>query len=249
MKNNKDYIIEKFHQVKALGFVQSKRSHNTGIGKTFEDYVGVVENNLDEPDLAGFEIKTHREQSQSYGTLFTKSPNFPPKANNYLKDKFGSPYDDNPGLKNLHTSMFASKYNSYKGIYSFRLHNDSKNRVLKIEVFDAKSNNLIDDSVGYTYDSLERIIKRKIKNLFFVKAETKVLSDVEYFYFNGASIYTDPSLDKFLKLIDDGLIMYDIRIGSYKSGKNYGKAHDHGSGFRIMESNIHLLFAHNEMVE
>lgn len=43
--------------------------------------------------------------------------------------------------------------------------------------------------------------------------------------------------------------MYDIRIGSYKSGKNYGKAHDHGSGFRIMESNIHLLFAHNEMVE
>lgn len=71
MKNNKDYIIEKFHQVKALGFVQSKRSHNTGIGKTFEDYVGVVENNLDEPDLAGFEIKTHREQSQSYVTLFT----------------------------------------------------------------------------------------------------------------------------------------------------------------------------------
>ena len=50
--------------------------------------------------------------------------------------------------------MFASKSNSYKGIYSFRLHNDSKNRVLKIEVFDAKSNNLIDDSVGYTYDSL-----------------------------------------------------------------------------------------------
>lgn len=43
--------------------------------------------------------------------------------------------------------------------------------------------------------------------------------------------------------------MYDIRIGSYKSGKNYGKAYDHGSGFRIMEPNVRLLFARMETVE
>ena len=83
MNSNKKLIIERFKAVKSLGFVESRRSHNTGIGKTFEDYVGVLENNLDTPDLAGFEIKSHRIASQSYVTLFTKSPSFPRGANNY----------------------------------------------------------------------------------------------------------------------------------------------------------------------
>lgn len=48
MKNDKEFIIDKFKEVKKLGFVPSHRKNNTGIGKTFEDYVGVVENNLDE---------------------------------------------------------------------------------------------------------------------------------------------------------------------------------------------------------
>ncbi|MBO8439175.1 MAG: hypothetical protein IAC51_00815 [bacterium] len=61
-------------------------------------------------------------------------------------------------------------------------------------------------------------------------------------FFNKAEIYANPNLSKFLSLIDSGHIMYDIRIGSYKSGKHFGKTHDHGSGFRILESNLRLLF-------
>ena len=116
---NKDFIISKFKEVKSLGFVPSHRANNTGIGKTFEDYIGVVENNLDEPDLAGFEIKSHRGASCSYVTLFTKSPSFPKRANAYLKDKFGTPYEDAPSINSLHTSMFANSYNTYMKKYSF----------------------------------------------------------------------------------------------------------------------------------
>ena len=50
MNNNKQQIIERFKQIKALGFIKSNRKNNTGIGKTFEDYIGVLENNIDEPD-------------------------------------------------------------------------------------------------------------------------------------------------------------------------------------------------------
>jgi len=40
-----------------------------------------------------------------------------------------------------------------------------------------------------------------------------------------------------------GKIQFDIRIGSYKTpGKNYGKVHDHGSGFRIARGNMVDLF-------
>ena len=110
---NKEKIISRFRAVKKLGYVKSHRRNNTSIGKTFEDYIGVVENNVDKPDLYGFEIKSHRELAQSYVTLFTKSPSFPKGANAYLKDKFGMPYDENSELKKLHTSMFANISNMY----------------------------------------------------------------------------------------------------------------------------------------
>lgn len=243
MKDRKELIIERFQQVKELGFVKSRRRrNNTGIGKTFEDYVGVVENNIDEPDLFGYEIKSHREEAASYITLFTKSPNFPPRANAYLKDRFGMPYDDNPNLKKLHTSMFATRYNTFNVNLSFRLINDKARELIKIGVYDATSRNLLDDTAGYTYDCLGKVLKKKLKDLFYVTAERKFIDGDEYFFFNNAEIYSNPSIGKFLELLDSGLIMFDIRIGSYKSGKNTGKPHDHGSGFRILEPNLRLLF-------
>ena len=243
MYNNKEQIIKRFKQIKALGFVKSNRRNNTGVGKTFEDYVGVVENNVDEPDLFEYEIKSHREESASYITLFTKSPNFPPRANAYLKDSFGTPYEHNPTLKKLHTSMFASQYNTYNNIYSFKLINDKQHNMIKIGVYDINTKQLLDDTVSYTYECIDKILKRKLRDLFYVSAERKFEGDTEYFFFNKADIYSNPTLDKFLSLLDRGLIMYDIRIGSYQSGRNYGKPHDHGSGFRILESNLKLLFA------
>lgn len=243
MKDRKELIVERFLQVRNLGFVKSRRKNNTGIGKTFEDYIGVVENNIDEPDLFGYEIKSHREETASYITLFTKSPNFPSRANYYLKDRFGVPYDDNPALKKLHTSMFASRFNTFGSGLSFRLVNDRMRGIVKIGVYDVVSKELVDDSVGYTYDCLEKVLKKKLKDLFYVTAERKFIDEDEYFFFSKAEIYSNPSIDKFLELLDRGLIMFDIRIGSYKSGRNIGKAHDHGSGFRILESNLRLLFS------
>lgn len=249
MKTNKDLIIERFLQVEKLGFVPSNRSNNTGIGKTFEDYIGVVENNIAEPDLFGFEIKSHRELAASYVTLFTKSPIFPKRANTYLRDTYGIPYTNNAGLKKLHISMFASKYTLAYGLYHFRLINDRKSSMVRIGVFDPSNNKLLDDSVGYSYDCLKKILNKKLKNLFYVSAETAIIGAKEHFHFNKAEIFTNPTFENFLKLIDDGVIMYDIRIGSYSSGHNYGKAHDHGSGFRILEKNIHLLFDNHERIE
>ena len=49
----------------------------------------------------------------------------------------------------------------------------------------------------------------------------------------------------FSKLIDGfkkGYIMFDFRMGAYKSGKSKGKPHDHGSGFRVKRGNLKDLF-------
>ncbi|MEG1523345.1 MAG: MvaI/BcnI family restriction endonuclease [Bacteroidales bacterium] len=246
---NEEFIITQFNKVKELGWVKSRRANNTGIGKTFEDFVGVVENNLDEPDLAGYEIKSHRADAASYVTLFTKSPSFPRKANSFLKDLYGEPYEDNPNLKKLHTSIFATSYNSYLNRLSFRLLNDRNNRRIHIGVHSVDDHQLLDNSVYYTYDDIDVILKRKLHDLFYVVAERQYRDTEEYFKFNKAEIYSQPSLSRFLDLIDTGIIMYDIRIGSYSSGRNIGKAHDHGSGFRIKENDICKLYESKKVVE
>lgn len=243
---NKELIIQRFRKIKALGFVASHRKNNTGIGKTFEDYIGVLENNLDEPDLAGFEIKAHREDSVSYVTLFTKSPSFPKGANNYLNRNYGTPYKDpnKLGLNKLHTSIFANDYNTFVNKWAFKLINDRKQGTIRIGIYDLK-HQLIDNTVGYNYGTLEQTLRKKLHNLFYVSAERKYEGKQEYFHFDKAEIYTEPSFERFLDLIDQGLIMFDIRIGSYADGKT----HDHGSGFRILKPNIQLLYSSVEEIK
>lgn len=246
---NKRKMIARFREVKSMGYIPSHRTSDTGIGKTFEDCVGVAENNINAPDLFGFEIKAHRENSSSYVTLFTKKPSFPNDANSVLNAKFGTPYPNNPTLNSLHTSMFANKGNTYMGKYSFQLCVDQEAKKILIQVSDLQSGNILDKSVGYTFEEIEETLKNKLENLFYVSAKRQKSGGTELFLFHKADVYMCPSIERFINLLQEGAIMYDIRIGSYKSGANYGKAHDHGSGFRILPQSLGKLFTYHEEVE
>lgn len=237
-----------FYEVKALGFVPSNRSNNTGIGKTFEDYVGVAENNLKEPDLFGFEIKTQRNNTNSLITLFTKSPTAPQRANSYLRDTYGVPYDGKPYLKRIHSSLYVDKYNNYFNQYAFRLINDRNNRVIRVGVHSIDNSKLIDQNVYYSYDTIERSMSKKLSNLLLVNADSKMIGGKEHFHFNKAELFYQFSLARFLDLLDEGKIQYDIRIGSYNNPekRNYGRTHDHGSGFRVKAKNIYDLYENHE---
>lgn len=247
---NEELMIDRFHKVKECGWVKSRRKNNTGIGKTFEDYVGVVENNLDKPDLFGYEIKSHRSASSSFVTLFTKSPSYPRRgANAKLRDSFGDCYEENPKLKRLHTSIYADKFNVYNNKYLFRLEVDDGDRRIYVAVYDMDSRQLINREVYYTFDDIGRIIHLKLKELFFVKADSRHDENgVEEFKFTEAEIYSNPSFECFVRMLREGKIRLDIRIGSYKTGIRIGKPHDHGSGFRIKECDIEELYADKKSV-
>lgn len=239
MKSNLDLFIEDFYKVKNLGFSPSRRSNNTGIGKTFEDLIGVAENNLTEADLHGFEIKSQRNLSESYVTLFTKSPTMPKGANTYLRENYGSFDSHYSDIRVLHTSIFCGKFNTHISGASFSLEIDYATEKIYVLV---SYNGVVDRNVYYSFEQLRKAIQ-KIKNLAFVRAETKTINNVEHFHFTQATIFSEfISFENFLLLIERGLIMYDVRIGAYKTGDKKGKTHDHGSGFRIKKENMHLLY-------
>ncbi len=238
---NTQKILKEFERIRGLGYIKSNRLHNTGIGKTFEDYLGVNENNKQDPDFDGFEVKSHRELAKSKITLFTKSPSYPKSANSDLRNKYGEIDEHYNLIKKIHTSIFGNRFNSYLNKFGFKLEVDYLENKIYILVIDLNSNNLIEKEIYYSFEDIENSIC-KLKNLFIVYADTIIKRKKEHFHFTNAEIYLNFNITKFYKLIESGIIQYDIRIGTYKSGANFGKAHDHGSGFRISPQFINELY-------
>lgn len=81
-------VIKSLEVVKNLGWVKTLRSGSTGIGYTLETLLEIAENNLQQPDLMGFELKASRLNGSSMLTMFTLSPN-PPRSNSVLREKYG----------------------------------------------------------------------------------------------------------------------------------------------------------------
>jgi hypothetical protein len=239
---DKQLITYEFERIRNLGFVKSTRQNNRdgGIGNTFEDHLGVQENNLREADFNEFEIKSKRQFNSSYLTLFSKSPSHPTGANGILKDKFGECRDPNfPQLKKLYASVFGHRESLVYNKFNMKLDVLYPKNHLNLKVKD-ELNNIYDD-VNWTFDELVSA-SSKMKNLFVVFAEEKVINEERYYHYLNAEIYLNFNFEKFLKSIENGVIMFDIRIGVHKTGSSYGRPHDHGSGFRVKKEKIIELY-------
>lgn len=244
-----DDFVKAFREVQSRGFVKTNRSGNTGIGKTLEDYMNIPENNIDAPDLHGFEIKSQRASTGSYVTLFTRAPSNPKSANTMLREKFGTPDKRCPEMRVLHTSMFHNKFNSHKSGYGFRLACNDNSKKVYLEVEESNSGKIVNNEVYWAYEVLDKIITNKLQNLAFIAAETKISQDgVELFYFKHCTLFHGLTLERLIELIKSDTVMFDIRIGVYRQGKNAGKTHDHGSGFRIKKGDMPKLFDRNIII-
>lgn len=242
-QNTKDSIeyIKDFLKKNKDKWFESNRKNNTGIGKTLEDILGKEEDNLSESDFDGLELKSQRNESNSLITLFTKSPSVPRGVNTYLRETYGT-LDTKYNSNTLHTTIYGNKKNTYKETYQFKISTNNRCNRLELEVYDMNGVYLNEKEVYWDYDILQSKFDSKIHSIGLVKADSKKIDGKEYFKYNGLKLLINPSFDKFLECINNGLIAVDIRIGVYGSGKNVGKTHDHGTGFRIFEKNLNSLY-------
>lgn len=232
-------FIREFTKIKALGWVRTHRSGPTGIGKTLEDLLGIPENNIDGPDFGDYELKSCRLDSASMLTIFTKAPQ-PRGAANTLRMTFGyasDAYDNDE--KVLHATLSADRYVAIA----------DTGRKLKIVCDPAKIAIVAEDGKQYAYwtrDALRKAFEKKYKNQFvYAKARSKGKGASEEFHFVEAYEVSGFDYDAIVSLLEKGKIYIDLRIGQYHGGPKDGKTHDHGTAFRIRESDQHLLFVNN----
>lgn len=221
-------LKEQLEKIKALGFVKTHRAHDTGIGKTLEDLLGIKENNLRLPDVGNIELKAKRIDSGSMLTVATKSPE-PKGVNKVLFEKYK--YLDKEGQFNLHSTVCGSRKNPQ----SFKVVFENDNLVLK---------NKSRITAYWPVSIFDDVLKAKSDKILLAFAETKGERKTknEKFHFTEAYLLSNLNINKFKSAVESDKLKIDIRIGAYRSGKNKGKYHDHGTGFRINKKDFLLLF-------
>jgi len=232
---NINEFIEKLKEIRDSGFVESHRLGDTGIGKTLEDKLGIDENNIAGPDFSVYELKSGRRQSSSMITLFTKTPD-PKGAIKELVDHFG--YKHRKGYsKTRQTTLVHVDSQEFIPLEDKELH-------ITVDALQPNSIGLQLKFVGdrlyfkndrgviayYDRDELEKTFEKKYKSMVYVIADCKSEGKKESFWFNEAYRLDRFGFSTFSKLIKDGLLKVDLRVGHYPDGR----VHDHGTGFRIL---------------
>lgn len=242
MYTTEKLLKEKFITIKNSGWIKSVRKGPTGVGATFEQLLGLDENNLEIPDLLNIEIKTHRNYSESYISLFNCTPEGPHYHEiERLKNLYGYPDKRLCEYKILNVSLNASHSTIVRNLYLFKLIVDREEKVIKLQIGDIFLNT-IEKEVYWSFDLLEEKLYRKLKYVAYIYAKRKILNNYEYFNYYKLDIYKLKSFEDFIRLIEDGKIRVTFKISVFRSGARFGQIHDHGTSFSIKKDNLHLLY-------
>ena len=234
---------EKLREIFNLGFVQSMRRSDTGIGKTLEELFGIPENNLSNDFQWGgkiIELKSQRRTASSRVTLITKSPHWDPLSAEEIITQYG--YRDAKGRQGLKITLTTLDYNA-KG---FKLEVDAKNN--RINVLHQKGGLLC----YFLIDELmERIHEKLSQNLLIVFADVKKAGRKERFHYCEAYCISVLSEENFERLLLEGKIVWEFRmdVRPRKNGNHGLFVRDHGAGFRISEKYLPELYTTREKIE
>lgn len=231
-------------EIKNMGWIRNRRQGNAGgVGNTLEDLLDIAENNLQLPDFGDWELKSQRAQTGSLLTLFHSEPK-PRNARivpQILLPLYGWTHQDAGTIYTANERSFRQTINSTScSDRGFIVNLDWNTERIFIsfnyQMIDnrhAEWRRVIRDSLGtgdinpnpyWTFADISQKLKSKLNNLLYVKAETRSISGEEYFRYNDIEAYVEPSLERFLQLVEAGAIYvdFDARTG-----------HNHGTKFRI----------------
>ena len=242
MKEEIKKLKEEFLKIKQKGWIKSLNSGSNGIGFTFEALLGIPRNELEIPDYNGIELKTRRYSSTSYIILFSSKP----EGKYYheverIKDTYGYPHNKFKEYKVLNNSVYGNKVNKIGQNFYFKLDIDKVQRKIYLLVYD-KNKRLIEKDVYWDFDILAEKLYRKLRFLAIIKAYSKKNDSCEYFKYNLMDVYCLKNFEKFISLIEEGIIRVNFKLNIKTKGEKIGQIHDHGTSFDILEKDIQKLY-------
>jgi len=222
-------LVKCLENLKSKGFVETSRRGPTGIGHLLENELGLDETNIAIPDIGGrVELKATRRNANSLITLFTFNKAVWLIKQKEIINKYG--YQDEQGRQALYNIVNNKTPNS-QGFY---LLSDPKRHLIIL-----KNTNEEQNFAEWSTYVIAGKFMTKLDRLLLIFADNKMESGNEYFHFNEAYLLENPTPEKFLEAFERSELMIDIRMHLKPSGG----VRNHGTGFRISEKNLILLYA------
>lgn len=221
-------VQRKLIELKEMGYVPSLRKGPTGIGYTFEQYLGLDETNLQIPDLGGrIELKATRRNSGSLITLFTFNRGVWRVKQKEVIQKYGY-YSERDNREALYCSIYP--YQPHPS--GLQLVVDRHGNALKLKHGE-------EELAVWSIYRLVGALLYKLGKILFVIADSRIgENNKEEFYFNEAYLLEEPSEEGFIQAFENSKVCLDIRMHI----KENGTVRNHGTGFRMKENELYMLF-------
>ncbi len=223
-------FLKRFDVLERRGFVKTLRPGSTGIGYTLETLLKIEENNSPRGDLLGMEIKAYRDDEKQFDdhekmNLFLKEPIWADgkKSAERIQD-YG--YVDANGRQAWYQSVTSRK--------------NERQLVLRIDRA-SKSLNLLHKGLvigRWSFDVLQKRLLEKHSEAVFVAAEVRGKGRAEEFHYQTVTYCARPSVSRFLKLVDSGDVILELRMHVKESGG----ARNHGTAFRVRKHRLVDLY-------
>ncbi len=257
----KEELIQAIREVFRHGWHKSVKEtrdvRNDGaVGNTLEMLLGIEENNLPIPNASEWELKGQRSRTSSLITLkhIEPSPTAVGVVSNILLPYYGWKHKQ-AGKKYPQTEMSFRSTTSATDYTNrgFRIVVDKQQRKLRF-VFDSTKADRNDPAVVqwlksvekriglgsldpepyWGFEDLKYVIGSKIRNCFYIVADSKVEAAREFFLYKELYILSGFSFEKFIGCIEHGVILvdFDARTG-----------HNHGTKFRIRQGHWRDLYS------
>lgn len=249
----KEQLIEKLLEIKESGWIKNARPGNVGgIGNTVEDILGIEENNLPIPNAAEWELKCQRSITTSLTTLFHMEPS--PRAMRFvpqiLLPKYGWKHDQ-AGFRYSGDEMsfrqtIHGNARSDRG-FKVQIDNDERKVLISFDSYSVDSRhsdwlesvniriglNELSPQPYWGFDDLFHKAGTKLINCFYLLADSKRESGIEYFSYNKILMLQKFSIEKFTEGLNEGFVLidFDARTG-----------HNHGTKFRLRQNMLPELY-------
>lgn len=262
----KEELIEKIIAISQQGWHPSVKStidkRNDGaVGNTLEELIGITENNLPLPNAGDWELKGQRENSSSLITLkhIEPSPQGAHIVSNLLLPFYGWPHKK-AGTKYPASEMSFRSTTSATAFTSrgFKIIVDRDEEKIKF-IFDSSQVDTNDDEINnwlqsvrsriglgplypqpyWGFNDLKYKIGEKIRNCFYVTAESKVENKHEYFRYCSLKVVSEFSFDKFLDSVERSSLLIDFDARTH---------HNHGTKFRLKQNFWSELYENVESI-
>jgi len=237
-------LLEKFEKIKKKGWIKSTEKGTSGIGRTFENELGIDENQLELPDYFDIELKVKKANGfYNYVGLFSLSPinkGLKPTIHR-LQEKYGYPDKDMPECKVLQNSCVYQKKTRINRNYFFSLNIFDNDDYIYLEVYDIGMQ-LTERYAAWKIKDIENKLELKLKKLALIEADKMKINGTDYYRYNTIQIYKCKGIKAFLNLIKEQKIKINFSIGVFKKGPRKGQIYDHGTSFQINKDALEELF-------